>query len=76
MQKKLTITIDEKVYEGLVKAIGHGRISKFIESLVRPHVTSKDFEEAYMLMAQEEARESEALEWSEGTIGDISDETR
>jgi len=36
MQKKLTITIDEQVYEGLHAVIGRRRISRFIEDLVRP----------------------------------------
>ena len=38
MQKKLTITIDEDVYAGLYRVVGRRKISKFIESLVRPHV--------------------------------------
>ena len=38
MQKKLTVTVDEEVYEGLHKTIGPRKISKFIEELVRPHV--------------------------------------
>lgn len=76
MQKKLTITIDEKVYEGLRKVIGYGNISKFIESLVRPHVISQDLVAAYREMAQDETREDEALEWSEATIGDVKDEPR
>jgi predicted CopG family antitoxin len=76
MQKKLTITIDERVYEGLHTVIGPRRISQFIESLVRPYVVGKDLEVAYQQMAQDEAREAEALEWAEGTIGDVADETR
>ena len=36
MQRKLTITIDEDVYDGLYRVAGRRRISKFIESLVRP----------------------------------------
>jgi len=31
MQKKLTITIDEQVYEGLYAVVGRRRISRFIE---------------------------------------------
>ncbi len=76
MQKKLTITIDEQVYEGLHKVIGRRNISQFIESLVRPHVLDRELEEAYSQMAQDEAREAEALEWVEATIGDVGDETR
>jgi len=76
MQKKLTITIDEQVYEGLHKVIGRGRISRFVEDLVRPYVLFQDLEAAYQQMAQDEERESEALEWAEATVGDVADETR
>ncbi len=76
MQKKLTITVDEKVYEGLHKVVGRRRISRFIEDLVRPYVLSQDLEAAYQQMARDEVRETEALEWSEATIGDVSDEPR
>lgn len=76
MQKKLTITVDERVYDGLRTVIGPRRISQFIESLVRPHVIGKDLEVAYKQMAQDEAREAEALQWAEATVGDIADETR
>lgn len=76
MQKKLTITLDEKVYEGLHARIGRRRISRFIEELVRPYVIHEDLEEAYREMAADEVREAEALEWAEETIGDVSDEAR
>lgn len=76
MQRKLTITVDEKVYEGLHKVIGLRRISRFIEDLVRPYVLEPDLEAAYRKMAQDEVREAEALEWSEATIRDVVDEPR
>lgn len=76
MQKKLTITVDERVYNGLRSVVGRRRISRFIESLVRPHVIGKDLEAAYRQMAKEEAREAEALEWAEATVGDVANETR
>lgn len=70
MQRKLTITIDEKVYMGLYAVIGERKISQFIENLVKPHVLNTDLELAYAEMAADEIREKEALEWSEGIIGD------
>jgi predicted CopG family antitoxin len=76
MRKKLTITIDEHVYEGLHAVVGPRRISRFIEDLVRPHVLSPDLEAAYVEMAQDEEREADALEWAEATIGDVRDEAR
>jgi hypothetical protein len=76
MQKKLTITLDGRVYEGLHRVVGRRHISRFLESLARPHVMGRDLEAAYRQMAREEARETEALEWAEATVGDVADEAR
>jgi hypothetical protein len=70
MNRKLTITVSESVYEGLHRTIGKRRISQFIEKLARPHVVPLDTEAAYREMAADDARERDALEWSEGLIGD------
>jgi len=76
MQKKLTITIDEKVYEGLHAVVGRRRISRFIEDLVRARISRQHLEGAYREMAKSEKRETEALAWSEATIQDVADEAR
>lgn len=76
MSRKLTITIDDEVYEGLYKRVGRRKISRFLENLARPHVVDADLEAAYKDMALDEARESEAAEWFEGLIGDVADEPR
>ena len=76
MHKKLTITVDEEVYKGLYATIGERKISRFIENLVKPHVLRQDLALAYQDMDLDEARESEANEWSEGLIGDIDDVKR
>jgi predicted CopG family antitoxin len=76
MQKKLTVTIDEEVYDGLRAVIGPRKISRFIEELVRPHVVKKNMYAAYKEMAADKVRESDALEWVEGTFGDVNDEER
>jgi len=75
MQKKLTITIDEEVYEGLHRNIGPRKISKFIEELARPHVVHPNLESAYAQMAKDKRREKEAMEWAEITFKDANDET-
>ena len=74
MQKKLTVTVDEQVYEGLRKIIGPRKISKFIEELVRPHVIRPNLESAYAEMARDKKREKEAMEWAEITFQDIGHE--
>lgn len=76
MQKKLTVTIDEEVYDGLREVIGPRKISRFIEDLVRPHVIKKELCAAYEEMAADEVRESEALEWAEATFGDVNDDAK
>jgi len=76
MQRKLTVTIDEEVYKGLRTVIGPRKISRFIEELVRPHVVRKNMYAAYKEMANDHIRESEALEWAEGTFGDVNDQER
>jgi hypothetical protein len=35
---------------------------------------SEELEAAYREMAQDEVQESEALEWTEATLGDVKDE--
>ncbi|MDA0734267.1 MAG: addiction module antitoxin [Chloroflexi bacterium] len=76
MHKKLTITLDERVYYALHKNVGKGLISQFIEDLVRPYVIEADLAAAYREMAEDEEREAEALEWTEATIGDVGSEPR
>lgn len=76
MQKKLTITVDAAVYDGLYRTVGARRISQFIEDLVKPHVVDDDIFAAYAEMARDEAREAEADEWSDALIPDVSDEAR
>ena len=74
LQKKLTITIDEEVYEGLHKTIGPRKISKFVEELVRPHVVRPNLELAYSQMSKDKKREAEALDWAETTFKAIAHE--
>ncbi len=74
--KKLTITVERPVYEGLYRLIGRGRISAFLNNLARPYVVEEELEQAYAEMAQDEERETEALEWSENLVPELQDEAR
>ncbi len=76
MQKKLTISIDEDVYLGLCRVAGRRKITEFVESLIRPYAIRDDIAEGYRQMAADTERESEAMEWIEGTSTDFSDEAR
>jgi len=74
MQKKLTITIDEEVYDGLYRKVGPRKISRFVQELVRPHVVRPDLVSAYAEMAKDEEREKEAMEWAETMFKSAVDE--
>lgn len=76
MHRKMTITLDEVVYEGLYRTVGRRRISQFIEDLVRPHVVDTSLEEGYRSMAADKAREDEAIEWCNALAKDLADAAR
>jgi hypothetical protein len=74
MVRKLTITVDAEVYDGLHSVIGRRRISRFLNDLARPHVVGQDLSAGYAAMAADEAREAEAEAWSDALVGDVADE--
>jgi hypothetical protein len=76
MQKKLTITVDADVYEGLHTVIGPRRISRFLSELARPHIVGKNLRAGYAAMAADEARERDAQSWVEGLIADVAEEPK
>ena len=76
MHRKMTITLDEAVYEGLYRRVGRRKMSQFIEDLLRPHVLDSALDEGYRAMAADQAREAEALEWCNALAGDMADAAR
>lgn len=72
MHKRMTITLDEAVYDGLYRRIGKRKMSQFIEDLLRPHVLDTALE----AMAADQEREAEAQEWCNGLAGDMAHEAR
>lgn len=76
MHKKMTITLDESVYDGLYRTIGKRRMSQFIEDLLRPHVLDTALDAGYQAMAADIAREADAEEWIEALSKDLADEAR
>ena len=71
MTRKLTIAIDDAVYEGLISVVGRGKIGAFLEHLARPFVLPRALDEAYIAMAADHERESEALDWIESLTVDV-----
>jgi len=76
MHRKMTITLDEDVYEGLYRTIGKRRMSQFIEDLLRPHVMDTTLDDGYRAMAANKEREAEAMEWCNSLAKDMADGTR
>ena len=76
MHKKITITLDEAVYEGLWRTIGKRKMSQFIEDLLRPLVLGNSLDDGSKAMAQDHGREAEAIEWANALAKDMANETR
>ena len=76
MHKRMTITLDEVVYDGLCRTIGKRRMSQFIEDLLRPHVLDTSLDDGYRAMAADAARETHAQEWSTALAKDMNSEAR
>ena len=73
MHKKITISLEENVYDGLIRLIGRNNISQFLENLARPQVMQKeDLVLSYQTMAKDQRREEEALKWAEALLNDIN----
>jgi len=70
--KKLTLTVDDEVYAGLHTHVGAGRISRFVNDLVRPLVSDVGLEAGYAAMAADQAREDEAQVWTEALMADVA----
>ena len=73
MRKKLTITVDQAVYDGLHRVVGRGHISRFLTELARPHVVQDALEDSCREMAADEEHEREAMAWIENLTSDVAD---
>ena len=76
MHRKMTITLDEAVYDGLYRVVGRRKMSQFIEDLVKPHVLNTSLDDGYRAMAADSEREKEAQAWSNSLAQDMAHEPR
>ena len=76
MHKKMTISLDESVYDGLCRTIGRRHMSQFIEDLLRPHVLGSALDDGYKAMAADQEREADAMGWCNALGVDMADEAR
>ena len=73
-KKKVTLMLDEQVYDALRAKVGGRGIGAYLSQLARPYVVENDIEAGYKAMAEDEAYETEAREWIEGTLSENDDE--
>ncbi|MBC7859613.1 MAG: addiction module antitoxin [Burkholderiaceae bacterium] len=66
MRKRITITLDGALYEGLQRTVGKRGVSRLIEDLLRRRLIDTSLDEGYRSMAADQRRETEALEWCNG----------
>jgi hypothetical protein len=74
VRKKLTISVDEAVYDGLHRVVGRRHISRFLTELARPHVVQDALESGYREMAVDEEHEREAMKWIDNLVADVADD--
>lgn len=69
--KKLTVLVDADFHRALLRKVGRGNIGRFLTDAAKPLLAANTpLRAGYKAMAKDEAREKEALEWSEGLVGD------
>lgn len=74
MHKRMTITLDEAVYDGLYRTVNKRKMSQFIEDLLRPLVLDTSLDSGYRAMAADKAREAEAQEWGNALNADLAND--
>jgi metal-responsive CopG/Arc/MetJ family transcriptional regulator len=75
MHHRMTITLEESVYQNLKRMVAPRHRSQFIEDAIRPLVSDAELEADYAALAADEKQNAEASEWMNGLIKDMPDET-
>ncbi|PYS24379.1 MAG: hypothetical protein DMF72_06065 [Acidobacteria bacterium] len=77
MSQTIEAVIDQ---DGKVQLLESVQLTEARRALVTilddPPTDESNLELGYLQMAQDEERESEALEWAEAALGDVADEPR
>lgn len=66
-KKKVTLSLDAAVYDGIRRKVGQRSVGAFLSQLARPHVLANDLEASYLAQAKDAKNASEANEWLNGT---------
>jgi hypothetical protein len=79
--RELTLSVDETLYDTLMPMVEKQTIgnllAEFVQSRFSGHTyTQAELEAGYKAMAADEEYEREAMEWCNGLMNGIDDETR
>ncbi|GHV95795.1 hypothetical protein AGMMS50293_21150 [Spirochaetia bacterium] len=69
MQRQMTISVEEDVYNILAPLMAQKTLGEYISNLVRSRNKTQEMEEAYKAMAADTEREKEAQEWCNAYFG-------
>ena len=80
MLRELTLSVDETLYNTLLpmvekRTIGN-LLAEFVQARFGRAYTKEELEDGYKAMAADEEYEREAMEWCNGLMTGIDDETR
>ena len=82
MLRELTLNVDETLYNTLLPMVEKQTIGNLLAEFVHQNrfhqrtYTQSELEAGYKAMAADEEYEQEAMEWCNGLMGGIDDETR
>jgi hypothetical protein len=81
MLRELTLNIDESLYNTLIPMIEKQTIGNLLADFVKSRFSDQSYTQAeleagYKAMAADEEYEREAMEWCNGLMNGIDDETR
>jgi len=79
--RELTISVDETLYDALMPMVKKQTIGNLLAEFVQAQssgraYTQAELEAGYKAMAADEEYEREAMEWCNGLMSGIDDETR
>jgi hypothetical protein len=78
MRRKMTIVVDDAVYQGLQEKAKPGQISAFVEDLLRPHVVEDEWRfptevEPMIATGAARIRELDPLDYLHRTLNETLD---
>ena len=81
MMRELTINVEETLYNTLMPMVEKQTIGNLLNEFVQTRFshrayTQAELEDGYKAMAADEEYEREAMEWCNGLMSGIDDETR